>query len=299
MAARSTGPGRSSRFGLGPKRAPYLFIAPAVLLFAVFMIYPIISSLLLSFQVREGGDFVFAGLENYGRLFQDRLFYKALLNTFIILIAQVPIMLVLALFLAVLLNSGLGRLTGVFRVAFFLPAVTSLVAASIVFLILLNQDFGLVNYLLGLVGIDPLPWLNNGFWAKVSIILITTWRWTGYNMVIYLAGLQGIPEELYEAAAVDGAGTWRKFISITIPQLRPVILFTVVLSTIGTLQLFDEPYVLTEGGPNNATLTIVMYLYQNGFQFFDFGYASAVAYVLVVLIAALSYLQIRFTREAE
>lgn len=296
MAAQAQ---RKGRFGLGPRTAPYLFIAPAVILFAVFMVYPILASLLLSFQVREGGDFVFAGLENYTRLFQDRLFYTALTNTFIILVVQVPIMLVLALFLAVLLNSGLGRLTGVFRVAFFLPAVTSLVAASIIFLILLNQDFGLLNYLLGLVGIDPLPWLNNGFWAKVSIILLMTWRWTGYNMVIYLAGLQGIPDELYEAAAVDGAGRWRRFISITVPQLRPVILFTVVLSTIGTLQLFDEPYVLTNGGPNNATLTIVMYLYENGFRFFDFGYASAIAYVLVVLIAVLSYFQIRLTREAE
>jgi lactose/L-arabinose transport system permease protein len=287
------------RFGLGPKTAPYLFVAPAVILFAVFMVYPIFASLLLSFQVREGGAFVFSGLENYARLFQDRLFYTALTNTFIILVVQVPIMLIISLFLAVLLNSGLGKLTGVFRVAFFLPAVTSLVAASIVFFILLNQDFGLINYLLGLVGVDPLPWLNNGFWAKVSIILLMTWRWTGYNMVIYLAGLQGIPDELYEAAAVDGAGRWRRFISITVPQLRPVILFTVVLSTIGTLQLFDEPYVLTNGGPNNATLTIVMYLYENGFRFFDFGYASAIAYVLVVLIAVLSYLQIRFTRETE
>lgn len=284
----------SSRFRLGAKRAPYAFIAPAVLLFLTFTLYPIVASLLLSFQTREGGSYEFAGFDNYIRLFNDQLFYTALANTFLILVIQVPSMLVLALFLAVLLNSGLGRLTGIFRVSFFMPAITALVAYAIIFFILLNQDFGLVNYLLSLVGIDPVPWLANGFWAKVSIILALTWRWMGYNMVIYLAGLQGIPGELYEAAAIDGAGRWRQFLYITVPQLRPVILFTVVLSTIGTLQLFDEPFVLTGGGPNNATLTIIMYLYQNGFQFLDFGYASAIAYVLVVIIATLSYFQIRF-----
>lgn len=276
------------------RTAPYLFIAPAVVLFLVFTLYPIVSSLLLSFQIREGGDYVFSGLANYARLFGDDLFYTALRNTFLILIIQVPIQLALALVLAVALNSALGRLRGFFRVSFFMPAITALVAYAIVFFIMLNQDFGLVNFALGLVGVEAVPWLTNGFWAKVSLILALTWRWTGYNMVIYLAGLQSIPDELYEAAAIDGAGRWRQFVSITIPQLRPIILFTVVLSTIGTLQLFDEPYILTNGGPNNATLTIALYLYQNGFQFFDFGYASAIAYVLVVLIGLLSYFQIRF-----
>ncbi|MGH3146639.1 MAG: carbohydrate ABC transporter permease, partial [Rubrobacter sp.] len=211
----------------------------------------------------------------------------------------VPIMLTLALSLAVLLNSALGRLRGFFRVAYFMPAITALVAYAIIFSILLNEDFGAVNYFLSFFGIDPLPWLTNGFWAKVSLIMALTWRYTGYNMVIFLAGLQGISQDLYEAAAVDGANRWRQFVSITVPQLRPVILFTVVLSTIGTLQLFDEPFVLTDGGPGNATLTIAMYLYQNGFQFFDFGYASAIAYVLVVLIAILSFLQLRFLGERE
>lgn len=295
MTKASTGsaPQGSSRFSLGVKRAPYVFIAPAVLLFLGFTLYPVVAAFVLSFQKQEGGGYSFAGLSNYTRLFQDELFYTALKNTFIILLAQVPIMIVLALGLAVALNTGIGRLKGFFRISFFMPAITVLVAYAIVFIILLNKDFGLVNYLISLVGLDKVPWLTSGFWAKVSLILALLWRWTGYNMVILLAGLQGIPTDLYEAASVDGAGPWRRFIFITIPQLRPVILFTVVLSTIGTLQLFDEPYVLTDGGPNNATLTIVMYLYQNGFQFFDFGYASAIAYVLVVIIAILGYLQIR------
>ncbi len=288
----------ASRQWINPNNAPYLFVAPAVLLFLLFILYPIVSSLLLSFQTRIGPENVFVGFDNYVRLFGDTLFYTALGNTFLILIVQVPIMLTLALTLAVLLNSALGRLKGFFRVAYFMPAITALVAYAIIFAILLNQDFGVVNYLLSFLGIDPLPWLTDGFWARVSLIAALTWRYTGYNMVIFLAGLQGISQDLYEAA-VDGANRWRQFLSITVPQLRPVILFTVVLSTIGTLQLFDEPFVLTDGGPNNATLTIAMYLYQNGFQFFDFGYASAIAYVLVVLIAALSFLQIRFLGERE
>ena len=295
MAKVDTGsaPERPSRFRLSIKKAPYLFIAPAVLLFLGFTLYPVVAAFALSFRKQEGGGYSFAGLSNYTRLFQDELFYTALKNTFVILLVQVPIMIVLALGLAVALNAGLGWLKGFFRISFFMPAITVLVAYAIVFIILLNKDFGLVNYLISLVGLDKVPWLTSGFWAKVSLILALLWRWTGYNMVILLAGLQGIPTDLYEAASVDGAGPWRRFVSITIPQLRPVILFTVVLSTIGTLQLFDEPYVLTNGGPNNATLTIVMYLYQNGFQFFDFGYASAIAYVLVVIIAILGYLQIR------
>jgi lactose/L-arabinose transport system permease protein len=291
--------GTRKAFAVNARTAPYIFIAPAVVLFLIFMLYPVVASLVLSFQTQQGGSYVFAGLDNYTRLLQDDLFYTALTNTFFILAVQVPIMLFLALLLAVALNSALVRLKGLFRIAYFMPVVTALVAYAIIFFIMLNPDFGIVNYLLSLVGVDPIPWLTNGFWAKVSIIMAMTWRWTGYNMVIYLAGLQAIPKDLYEAAAVDGAGKWKQFVHITIPQLRPIILFTLVLSTIGTLQLFDEPYVLTGGGPNNATLTIILYLYQNGFQFFDFGYASAMAYVLVVIIAALSYIQIRFGSERE
>lgn len=284
---------------LNPRNAPYLFIAPAVFLFLAFTLYPIVSSLLLSFQTQEGGTTSFVGLDNYVRLLGDDLFYTALRNTFLILVVQVPIMLFFALLLAVALNSALVRLKGIFRIAFFMPVITILVAYSIIFFIMLNQDFGVVNYVLSLIGIDTVPWLTNGFWAKVSIIAAITWRWTGYNMVILLAGLQGISKDLYEAAAVDGAGRWRQFVSITIPQLRPIILFCLVLSTIGTLQLFDEPFILTGGGPNNATLTITMYLYQNGFQFFDFGYASAIAYVLVLIIAVLSFVQIKLGGERD
>ncbi|WP_303981721.1 carbohydrate ABC transporter permease [Niallia circulans] len=279
-----------------PKTVPYLFVGPALLLFIAFTVYPIIASFLLSFQTKVAGVYTFSGLANYTRLFSDPLFYKALGNTFIILLVQVPIMLFLAVLLASVLNSSLLRMKGFYRVAFFTPAVTSLVAASIIFVLLLNTDYGLINYLFTSIGLEKVHWLTDPFWAKVSLILVTTWRWTGYNMVILLAGLQNIPNSLYEAASIDGASTIKKFFYITIPQLKPVLLFTFVMSTIGSFQLFDEPYNLTNGGPNNATITITYYLYNQGFSFFNFGYASAIAYVIVLFIAVLSWIQFKVVR---
>ncbi|RAK22095.1 carbohydrate ABC transporter membrane protein 1 (CUT1 family) [Anoxybacillus vitaminiphilus] len=287
--------GKSQKFRFHSKQiVPYLFIAPAVILFAIFMLYPIIYSFVLSFQTNDGGQFVFAGLDNYMRLFKDEIFIKALKNTFLILIIQVPIMLFLALVLATCLNSALLKLKGFFRVSFFLPAVTSLVAYSIIFSIMMMGD-GIINKFLMSIGLDAVPWLSHPVWAKVALIIAMTWRWVGYNMVIYLAAMQNISEELYEAASIDGASKIRQFFSITIPQLKPVILFTAILSTIGTLQLFDEPYTLTKGGPSDATLTIGMYLYQTGFRYFDFSYASTIAYVIVVLIAILSFIQFKIS----
>ncbi|KGX93970.1 lactose ABC transporter permease [Pontibacillus halophilus JSM 076056 = DSM 19796] len=290
-------PKKERRKWITPRTAPYIFIAPAVLLFLIFTVYPVISSFLLSFQEGKAGNFSFVWFDNYIRLFQDKLFYKALGNTFIILLIQVPIQLFLAVIIATALNSKLIKMKSFFRIAYFMPAITALVAASIIFMILLDENYGLVNYLLSLIGVEPVGWLTDPFWSKVSLMLVITWRWTGYNMVIFLAGLQNIPASLYEAAEMDGASKLRQFFYITIPQLKPIFLFTFVLSTIGTLQLFDEPYILTDGGPNNATLTVTLYLYQNGFQYFDFGYASAIAYVLVLIIGVLSWLQMKVAGE--
>ena len=273
---------------------PYVFIAPAAILFAIFTIYPIVSSFILSFQTSVRGQYVFAGLDNYKRLLEDAIFWKALGNTFIIFVVQVPIMLILALILASLLNSQLLKLKGFFRVSFFLPAITSLVAYSILFSIMLQEE-GILNTFISYLGVDRISWLSDPFWAKVSIILAMTWRWTGYNMVIFLAALQNVPEEMYEAASIDGAGKIRKFFSITVPSLKPVILFAAILSTIGTLQLFDEPYNLTKGGPADATMSLGLYIYQNGFNYFDFGYASAIAYAVVVLVAVLTFVQFKVT----
>lgn len=275
---------------------PYLLVAPAVLLFALFTVYPIIASLILSFQKPVNGEFVFAGVSNYIRLIGDEIFRKAITNTFVIFIIQVPIMIFLALILANALNSRLLKFKGFFRTSFFMPAVTSLVAYSVLFSIML-QDSGLINNVLSFFEIGPIPWLSHPVWAKISIIIAMTWRWTGYNMVIFLAALQNLSDDIYEAASLDGAGKWQQFFYITIPQLKPVILFSTVLSTIGTLQLFDEPYNLTKGGPADSTMTLGLYIYQTAFNYFDFGYACAIAYVVVILVAILSFIQFKVTGE--
>ncbi|WP_082676787.1 carbohydrate ABC transporter permease [Shouchella shacheensis] len=279
--------------------APYVFIGPSLFFFLLFTGYPIVYSFYLSLTTNEAGVSTFAGLSNYIRLFQDSLFYESLFNTFVILIVQVPVMIFMAVVLANVLHTGIQKAKGVLRVAFFTPTVTSLVAASIIFLLILNQDFGILNFMLATIGIDPISWLNDPFWAKVSLIMVIIWRWTGYNMIIVLAGLQMIPKDLYEAASIDGAGPIKKFFSITIPQLKPVLLFAAVMSTIGTFQLFDEVFNLTGGGPINATTTVTMYLYENGFEYFDFGYASAIAYVVVVIIAVLSFIQFKVAGDKE
>ncbi|MEV7415501.1 sugar ABC transporter permease [Streptomyces sp. NPDC089919] len=288
-AATGRRPGAARR----RRPAPYLFVLPALLLFGVFKIYPICWSFLLSLHRTVDGKEQFAGADNYTRLLHDPLFWTALKNTGAILAVQVPVMLALATGLAVSLNSRLLRGRSVFRMGFFLPMVTGLVAYGIIFSVLLNKDYGLVNWVLGLFGAGPVPWLTDPLWAKVSLGLALTWHYTGYNAVILLARLQTIPGELYDAAAVDGAGAWGAFRHVTLPGLRPALLLTTVMSTIGTLQLFDEPFILTGGGPDNATLTIGVYLYQNAFKYFDFGYASAIAYALAVLIAVLGLIQFK------
>ncbi|MGW7041801.1 carbohydrate ABC transporter permease [Streptomyces avermitilis] len=279
------------------RAVPYLFILPALVLFAVFKLYPIGSSFLMSLYENVNGTQEFVGAGNYTRAMDDPLLWTALKNTAVILVVQVPVMLALAVGIAVALDSTLLRGRAFFRLGFFLPTVTGLVAYGIVFAVLLNTQYGLVNWLLGLVGIGEVPWLTDPLWAKISLGLALTWHYTGYNAVIFLARLQSLPTELYDAAAVDGASARQSFRHVTLPGLRPALLLTTVLSTIGTLQLFDEPYVLTGGGPDNATLTVGVYLYQNAFKYFDFGYASAVAYILTVLIGILGIVQFRLLGE--
>ncbi len=295
-APAATAPARAARARRSRPRgrlAPYLFILPALALFAAFKLYPIGWSFVLSLHKSVGGTDTFVGADNYRRLIDDPLFWTALKNTAVVLAVQVPVMLALATGLAVALNSTLLHGRSVFRLGFFLPMVTGLVAYGIVFSVLLHQEYGLVNWFLELLGSDGIPWLTDPLWAKISIGLALTWHYTGYNAVILLARLQTVPKELYDAAAVDGAGPWHTFRHVTLPGLRPALLLTTVLSTIGTLQLFDEPYVLTKGGPDNATLTIGVYLYQTAFKYFDFGYASAIAYALAVLIGILGLIQFR------
>jgi lactose/L-arabinose transport system permease protein len=292
--ARAPAPARRRR----RRPTAWIFAGPAAVLFVLFFAYPLGASLLQSFTTEDAGATHWVGLDQYRRMIDDPAFLESLFNTGVILVVQVPVMIGLALVLAVLLNQSWLRFRGTWRAVYFLPAVTTLVAYAVVFQVLLKTDGGLVNQILGAAGIGRVDWLNSPTWARVSLIASLTWRWTGYNAVILLAGLQSIGKEQYEAAAIDGATTFSTYTRVILPQLRPVVLFCVITSTIGTLQLFDENYVLTRGGPDDATLTPVVYLYKVGFQQLDFGYAAAIAWVVVALIAAISALQyLAFGRE--
>ncbi len=277
----------------------WLFIMPALVLLGAFMVYPILWSLWMSFQVGRGMNWSFGGVANIVRLTQDPIFQRALANTLLFLAVQVPLMLVLAMLFAVALNSPSLRGRGFFRTAIFLPCVTSLVAYAVLFKSMFAND-GIINDLLFATGIigAPIPWLADPFWAKVVIISAITWRWTGYNMIFYLAAMQNIDRSIYEAARIDGVPAWARFLYITVPMLKPVILFTTVISTIGTLQLFDEPNIITQGGPSDATLTLSLYIYNLTFKFMpSFGYAATVSYVIVALVAVLSVLQFLAARD--
>ena len=286
-------------YKLRRKFAPVIFIGPFLLNFLIFMVYPIFYSLVLSFCKYRAGRITFVNIRNYTYLLTESLFYKSLLNTFIILIIQVPIMILLALIFGNLLNSALIRLKGLFRMFTFMPVLIDAVSYSIVFSLLFSENGGFINSVLKTMGISPLQWFSNGPLAMALIIIALTWRWTGYNSVIMLSGLQNIPNDLYEAASLDGANSFQKFWKITIPQLKPVIIFAVFNSINGTLQLFTEPQLLTQGGPANATMTTVLYLYQTGFKDFNFGVASAGSYILAVIIAVLTLLQLHVTKEDE
>ncbi|WP_341281946.1 sugar ABC transporter permease [Paenibacillus sp. FSL H8-0537] len=273
----------------------WLFVIIAVVLIAAFYFYPMVQALLLSFKSGKGMNLHYVGFDNYIRLFSDQTFRVAVKNTFIYLIIQVPVMIVLAMFISVLLNDSKLKFKGFFRTAIFLPAVTSLVAYSVIFKYLFAGD-GLVNQLLlklHLIG-TPIQWITDPFWAKITVIIAITWRWTGYNMIFYLSALQNIDHSIYEAAKIDGASSTRQFFGITMPLLKPIILFTSITSTIGTLQLFDEVVNITKGGPGNASMSISQYIYNLSFKYSaDFGYAATVSYSIVIMIIILAFVQFK------
>lgn len=271
------------------------FVSLSTFLIGLLVFYPMIESFIMSLQSGKGNNLKFSGLDNYIRMFSDATFIKAVGNTLIYLLVQVPIMIIFALMIASVLNDKKLKFSGFFRTAIFLPCVTSLVGYSIIMKSIFAAD-GLVNKML--MGIHlisaPIEWVTHPFWAKILIIIAITWKWTGYNMIFYLSGLQNIEPSIYEAAEIDGASAFKKFTSITVPLLKPIILFTTITSTIGTLQLFDEVVNITNGGPANATTTISHYIYNLSFRYTpDFGYATAVAYVIVVMIILLSLIQFK------
>ena len=241
-----------------------------------------------------GTDFV--GLQNYQALLEDPKFRKAIVNTAYFVIVGVPLTLLLGLGAALALDRGIRRFRTVFRVGYYLPVVTSIVAIAVVWRFVLNPDQGLVNLVLAQVGIDGPSWLAEPALAMPSIIAMAAWRNLGFAMIVFIAGLQTIPAQLYEAASIDGAGRWQAFRHVTLPLLRPTILFLVVVTTIGYLQLFEEPFVMTEGGPLDQTLSISMYMYQQGFEFFNQGYAAAIAWILFILVAIVAVVQFRLLR---
>ncbi|MFL0163453.1 MULTISPECIES: carbohydrate ABC transporter permease [Clostridium] len=273
----------------------WVYVALGTFLIGLFVFLPMIQSLIMSLQSGKGNNLKFSGFSNYVRMFSDATLIKAVGNTFVFLIVQVPIMIILALIISSVLNDKKLKFSGFFRTAIFLPCVASLVGYSVIIKSIFASD-GLVNKLLiniHLISV-PIEWITDPFWAKILIIIAITWRWTGYNMIFYLSGLQNIDHSIYEAAEIDGASPFKKFTSITVPLLKPIILFTTITSTIGTLQLFDEPMNITKGGPANATTTISKYIYDLCFTYTpDFGYATAVAYLVVIIVIVLAIIQFK------
>lgn len=288
-------PARCSPLRLRDAFWGYLFIAPSMLGVLMFTLFPVLAALGISFS--EWNLITpprFVGLEGYRALLSDPVFGKVLLNTLYYTAGSVPLNLILALALALALNQKI-RGIAVYRTAYFMPVVSSMVAVGLIWAWLYDTDYGLFNALLARLHLPPVAWLTSTEWAMPAVILTSVWKSVGFNMVIFLAALQDVPEGLYEAARIDGAGAWRLFRHITLPLISPAVFFVVVMGIIGSFQAFDQVYVMTEGGPARATTVIVYYIWQNAFKFFKMGYASAMAYVLflLVLLATLAQWQVR------
>ena len=282
--------------------AGFWFALPALALIAAFFVLPVAAGLALSlsdFDIYALGNLDYlrlVGLDNYARLVQDPLFWRALLNTFYFVLVGGPLSVVVSLGAALLINARLVRFKGLFRVVYFLPVMTALVAVAVVWRYIYHPRYGLLNYALGLVGIAPIDWLGDPLLAMPALILMAVWKNFGYNMIIFIAGLQSIPEQLYDSARIDGAGRFQQLRYITLPLLAPTFLFVGLLTMIGSFQLFAEPYVMTQGGPGDATLSVVLLMYEQGFRWWNLGYAAAIAFLLFAIMLAGTILQLRLRR---
>lgn len=285
-------------------RAGIWFAAPALALIGVFFFAPVLAGLALSLTDFDIYAFAhldrlrFVGADNYAALIADGRFWTALRNTGLFVVVAAPLSVAVSLTAAVLVSAGSLRLAGLFRTLFFVPVVTSLVAVAVVWRYIYQPRFGLLNYALGLCGVAPRDWLGDPHLALLAIVLLSVWKGFGFNMVIFMAGLQSIPAQLYEAASIDGAGRVTQFRRITLPMLRPTLYFVVVMTLIGNFQLFAEPYVMTRGGPSDATLSLVLYMYEQGFRWWNLGYAASVAVALFAIILAASLATRRLARGA-
>jgi ABC-type sugar transport system permease subunit len=278
-------------------RLDYLFVSPFFIIYGFFHLYPLCWAFFLSFQRWSGfGDMTFVGLDNYRAVLTETVSRTAFGNTLVFTAILVPTGVLLALVFAVLLNQSHLWAGGVFRTIYFLPYVTSSVIVAIVFQEFFDKEFGWANALLRAAGLPTVPWLTNALWAKFAIIFLAHWQGLGYNILIMLGGLQAIEREIYEAAAIDGAGRWRTFWSITTPLMRPILLFVTIIGTIGVLNLFNQPYILTKGGPLNSTLTLTLRLYQLAFGSTRYGDGAAVGFLIGLLIVVITLVQLRFLR---
>ena len=282
--------------------AAWWFVGPALVVIAVFFFLPVLAALLMSltdfdiYALADVRNLRFVGLRNYARLLETPLFWQAFLNTLYFAGVGVPLSVGASLGAALLLNSRLARFHGFFRTALFAPVVTTLVAVAVIWRYLFNTRYGFLNYALNQFGIQPIDWLGDPHWAMPAIILFAIWKSFGYNMVILLAGLQGIPQELYEAARIDGASAARQFRYITLPMLAPILAMVLILTIAGYFQLFAEPYVMTQGGPLQSTVSVLYFMYEEGFKWWNLGSASAVAFILFLFIFAVTVVQVRFAR---
>jgi multiple sugar transport system permease protein len=282
--------------------AAWWFAAPALLVIGVFFFLPVLAALAMSltdfdiYALANLRNLRLVGVQNYTRLLATPLFWQALGNTLYFVAVGVPVSIGVSFGAALLLNSRLARFPAFYRTALFAPVVTTLVAVAVIWRYLFNTRYGLLNYALGGIGVHPIDWLGDPHWAMPAIIVFAVWKNFGYNMIILLAGLQGIPEELYEAARIDGASTWRQVRYITLPVLTPILLMVSILTIAGYFQLFAEPYVMTQGGPLQSTVSVLYFMYEEGFKWWNLGSASAVAFVLFVLIFGITALQLRLTR---
>lgn len=293
---------RGRRLNLKQREAltGWLFVSPALIGFGIFTFGAILYSLYLSFtDYNLLGSPEWLGLENYIRAFtNDQYFYQYFGNTFYFALVLVPVVLVISLFLAILINKKVGKIAKAYRVALFLPSITSTVAVSMVWLWIFNPDMGIMNNFLTAIGFhNPPMWLSDPEWSKPALIIMRVWQMSGYYMLLFLAGLQTIPETLYEAAEVDGASSWQKFRRITVPMLSNTTFVVVILLIIESFNMFESIFVMTEGGPLGSTSTIMYYIYEQGFMSYNMGYASALAWIFFALILVFTLIQFRFRRE--
>jgi multiple sugar transport system permease protein len=282
--------------------AGWWFVAPALLVLGIFFFVPVLAAFVMSltdfdlYSLSDIGNLRFIGFENYARLLHEPLFWKSLGNTFYFVVLGVPLSIAASLGAALLVNSKVARFRHVFRTIYFAPVVTTLVAVAVVWRYIFHTRYGFLNYALGFIGIDPVDWMGDPRWAMPAIVVMAVWKNFGYNMIILLAALQSIPEDLYEAARIDGASAWQRFRHVTFPSLGPVLLLVSILTMAGYFQLFAEPYVMTEGGPLESTKSVLYLMYDEGFKWWSLGRASAVAFMLFVIIFVVTVIQLRIGR---